>query len=46
LKIFLFSFQLKIISDDKEIGQNNAIRDVTLTDFYIIVIDDVDKVKI
>lgn len=40
-----FSFQLKLISDDKTFSRNNTILDVTLTNFYIIVIDNEDKVK-
>lgn len=40
------SFQLKIISDDMILNNNNTIMDLTLTGFYIIVTDDIENVSV
>lgn len=44
---YLFSFQLKIISDTSIAQMENSFNDAlnTLTDFYVIVADNMDTVS-
>lgn len=48
LQISFFRFQLKVVSEasTKQTINNVAFQDLTLTDFYVIIADDFENVRI